>query len=921
MDEKLPYSELEQKIKVLEQSALEAIKLQEALHESEERYRLLFEEAIEGIFRTTLEGRFLMINAAAARMLGYDSPQEAIEKTINIGSQIYVDPEERKALIDRLLRKGKVEGSEVLFKRSDGSLLKVMLNFRLGQDRHSTASFIEGSCIDITDRWHAEEALRKSEELHTRLVDTIPDVIVRTDLEGKILFVNNQGLRISGYGWKEIQGHDLSSFADPKDRERLIQALSLMRDEKQEPQIYQLIMKNGQGIPFEMNGDVLRSADGTPFGFVHAFRDLSEHKRSQKILKEKEEQLRGIMTNIPGIVYQIYIKDTGESGLSYISERFKDFFELKNDMNNMFPEFLAHIYEDDRSRFLASVRNAVEGRAPWNFEGRYVKASGETIWFHGLSSPTRHEDRLVFDGILLDITERKRAEEKSLQSEENFRKVFVMAPDMVTITKLTDGLIVDVNLGFEDITGWKRNEVIGRTSYDLNFWVNQEDRECMVEELKAGRDVVHREISFRHKDGSLRTGIYSARSFHAAGEFSLIFVMQDITDRKRMEEDRQRLEQQLFLSQKMDAIGQLAGGVAHDFNNMLSVIIGNTEMALNGLDPADPLHKSLDNILNAGMRSADLTRQLLAFARKQTISPKVLDLNDTVAGMLKMLQRLIGENIHLVWMPGPNLWRIKMDPSQVDQLLANLTVNARDAMNKKGEIIIETSNAICDEAYGSGSPEYKPGEYVLLAVTDDGCGMDKEILSNIFEPFFTTKKDGHGTGLGLATVYGIVTQNGGFVHVYSEPGLGTTFKIYLPNCREENREAANGKGATNIPKGTETILIAEDEESVLRLSKDILETLGYKVLAAKGTDLAIRLAREYRGRIDLLLTDVVMPDMNGKELSERILTIRPGLKCLYMSGYTADVITRQEILEEGVQFIPKPFSIKDLAIKVRNILD
>ncbi|PKL74196.1 MAG: hypothetical protein CVV27_21740, partial [Candidatus Melainabacteria bacterium HGW-Melainabacteria-1] len=299
--------------------------------------------------------------------------------------------------------------------------------------------------------------------------------------------------------------------------------------------------------------------------------------------------------------------------------------------------------------------------------------------------------------------------------------------------------------------------------------------------------------------------------------------------------------------------------------------------------------------------------------------PEVLDLNDIVMGMIKMLQRLIGENINLIWMPGTKLWSVKVDPSQIDQLLVNLVVNARDAMDKRGKIIIETSNKRCDDAYYSSLPEWVPGEYVLLTVSDNGCGMGKEILPNIFEPFFTTKDVGQGTGLGLATVYGIVKQNNGFINVYSEPGQGTTFRIYLPRCHSEGLEAFPEE-EMETKGGTETILIVEDEESVLKLSKDMLEMLGYKVLAANKIEEALQLVREYDEPIDLLLTDVVMPDMNGKELSERVTALKPGLKSLYMSGYTADVITRQGILEEGVHFISKPFSLRALAAKIREAL-
>jgi len=529
----------------------------------------------------------------------------------------------------------------------------------------------------------------------------------------------------------------------------------------------------------------------------------------------------------------------------------------------------------------------------------------------------------IFLAFLKHRSDQRAAEEKSRQSEDKFMKIFMSAPYCIAITRMNDGLIIDANLGFEETLGWKRQEAIGIRATDprFNFWVEPRDRELMVEDLKAGREIMQREFQFRGADGVPRPGLYSARPIRIAGEECLIFILQDITNRKRLEEERQKLEHQLLQAQKMDAIGQLAGGIAHDFNNMLTVIVGNTEMALNKVSPSDRLHEALQDILNAGKRSADLTRQLLAFARKQPVSPRVLDLNDTVAGILKMLQRLIGENITLVWMPGHELWHVRIDPSQVDQVLANLTVNARDAMNRSGEIIIRTSNTICDEAQLSAYPESVPGEYIQLAVSDEGCGMESQTLANIFEPFFTTKKEGTGTGLGLATVYGIVKQNGGFISVDSQPGQGTTFRIYLPRYRTEVLEAEVHKEATKAHGGTETVLIVEDEESVLNLSKSMLEKLGYKVLAVKRSDDALRLAMQYTGDIDLLLTDVIMPGINGRELAEGISGVKPGLKCLYMSGYAADVIAHQGILEEGIQFISKPFSLDDLAVKIREALE
>lgn len=380
------------------------------------------------------------------------------------------------------------------------------------------------------------------------------------------------------------------------------------------------------------------------------------------------------------------------------------------------------------------------------------------------------------------------------------------------------------------------------------------------------------------------------------------------------------LEAQLHQAQKMQAVGRLAGGVAHDFNNMLAVIAGHAEMALEQTAPDSPLHADLLEIQKAAQRSADLTRQLLAFARRQTIVPQVLDLNDTIAGMLKMLGRLIGENIDLLWKPAGQMWSVNMDPAQIDQILANLVVNARDAISGVGKIVIETGQVTFDEAYCETHAGFIPGSYVLLAVNDNGCGMDRAVQEQIFDPFFTTKPQGKGTGLGLATVYGIVKQNHGFINVYSEPGNGTSFKIYLPRHASDHASIRLMPAPPAPPTGTETVLLVEDEAGLLELAARLLERLGYTVLAAENPIQAIELAETHVGAIHLLLTDVIMPEMSGRDLWQRLETIRPGLKCLFMSGYTANVIAHHGVLDPGVHFLQKPFSRQVLAMKLREVL-
>ena len=466
-----------------------------------------------------------------------------------------------------------------------------------------------------------------------------------------------------------------------------------------------------------------------------------------------------------------------------------------------------------------------------------------------------------------------------------------------------------------EFMGIAREELLGKSDYDF-FPKKEADVFWAVDErvFTTGRESINEE-KISDPQGQPHT-IITRKTLYTdeKGNQYIVGLIRDITDRVN-------LEAQLRQAMKMESVGRLAGGVAHDFNNMLGVILGYGELALDQTDPGQELHGALQEIINAAHRSADITRQLLAFARKQTISPKLLDINKTVAGMTRMLQRLIGEDIDLKWLPGDVAWPLMMDPGQFDQIMANLCINARDAIADVGKVIIETGVAEFDEIYCTRHLGYSPGEYVMLIVSDNGCGMDAETMDNIFDPFFTTKESGKGTGLGLATVYGIVKQNKGFISVYSEPGQGTTFKIYLPRYRTKADLLFEKEKAPPAERGHETILLVEDESSILKMTTRMLKKLGYTVLVARTPGEAMEHAREHEGEIHLLLTDVIMPEMNGRDLAKTILSIYPNLKRLFMSGYTANVIAHHGVLDEGVNFIQKPFSQIQLGTKVREVLD
>ncbi|MFH1242075.1 MAG: ATP-binding protein, partial [Pseudomonadota bacterium] len=391
-------------------------------------------------------------------------------------------------------------------------------------------------------------------------------------------------------------------------------------------------------------------------------------------------------------------------------------------------------------------------------------------------------------------------------------------------------------------------------------------------------------------------------------------ICKDITELKKA-------QAQFLQAQKMEVVGRLVGGVAHDFNNMLSVILGYTDIAMLKLDPADPVLGNLKEVKDAARRSADLVRQLLAFSRHQVISPKPMDLNEVMKNMERLLQRLLGEDIDLAFVLAPDLWAVLMDPAQVDQIVANLAVNSRDAMPDGGKLTVETGNVTFDEAYCEGRLGFVPGEYVMLAISDTGHGMDKETLEKVFEPFYTTKGEGMGTGLGLSTVYGIVKQNNGFINVYSEPGEGTTVRVYMPRCKGEDKAEGVAVPEGEVSGGRETILIVEDQEQVRQLARGMLQGLGYQILEAGDGGDALAICERHAGDIHLLLTDVVLPTMNGKELETRICAQRPGIKVLFMSGYTANAISHRGVLDEGVHFLQKPFTLETLARKVREALD
>ena len=520
--------------------------------------------------------------------------------------------------------------------------------------------------------------------------------------------------------------------------------------------------------------------------------------------------------------------------------------------------------------------------------------------------------------------DRQRIHAALRESEKKYQQIYDETP--VGYHELdTKGRFTRVNRTELQMLGYSAGEMLGKPVWDF---FEEEDTTRKVILAKLSGDVSFHdtfERTYRRKDGSTILVLVEDRVLRDKGNqiIGIRSMVEDITERRRAEEALRKSEEQLRQWQRVEAIGRLAGGVAHDFNNLLMTIKGCSELLLGAFDRRDPRREEVEEILKAADRATSLTRQLLAFGRRQVLQPQVLDLNAVVMNMDKMLRRVIGEDVQLIASLRRDLWSVKVDPGMIEQVIMNLAVNSRDAMPNGGKLTIETTNVTHDEEYASHHVSVKPGYYAMLAITDTGCGMDKETQSHLFEPFFTTKEKGKGSGLGLSTVYGIIKQSGGNIWTYSEPGLGTTFKIYLPRVEETSHayKPEISRKEIKAPGGTETVLLVEDEEAVRSMVSKVLQNKGYRVLEASHGNEALEVCDKFEGPIHLMVTDVIMPQMSGRELAERLALVRPEMGVLYMSGYPDNTIVQHGVLEPGTAFLQKPFTISALELKVREILD
>ena len=642
--------------------------------------------------------------------------------------------------------------------------------------------------------------------------------------------------------------------------------------------------------------------------------------RAEEALRESEERYRMLAENITDVLWVI----NPNSRFEYVSpsvERIHGFTveeALKLRLEDLVvPSSMEAAAYALGAQITADEAGGVDPIQPRSAELELFRKDGTTFWAELTLIFIRDEHGNVVKamGNTRDVTDRHKAEQALRESEARNRAFLSALPDMLFRNK-ADGTYLDAKAESPDELAAPPAQVIGKKIADI--LPPEQTAICMAgikQALATGRTQIL-EYPLEIEGNKLH---FEARIV-SCGEDEVLTIVRNITERKRSEEEKSRLEEQLRHSQKMEAIGRLAGGIAHDFNNLLTGIIGYSELLLNSLKPEDPVRSDILEIKRASDRAAVLIQQLLGFSRRQTICPRTVDLNDLLADSERMLSRIVGEDIHMSFISKPGIWNVRVDPHQMEQVLVNLVANARDAMPHGGGLTIETDNVTIEEGYCLRRPEALPGDHCMLAVSDTGDGMDIETQARIFEPFFTTKESGKGTGLGLSTVYGIVKQNHGWIDVYSEIGSGTIFKIYLPRAKEEAIPIARRPDSA-LPSGTETLLLVEDEEMVRRLARRILARLGYNVIEVKDCDEACSLCEEMEGKIDLLLTDVVMPDLSGNELYERLLAIDPKLKVLYMSGFSESMVTYKGVLPEGTHFIQKPFAVESLARKVREVID
>lgn len=741
-----------------------------------------------------------------------------------------------------------------------------------------------------------------------RLLDSISDAVLVTDEQFALTAWNKTAESIYGWTAGEVIGRNVNeiirSEVTGEQRDQILRILAETGRYRTDVMHHR---KDGEPVYLEATVVALRSADGHIYGYLSINRDINERRQAEEALKESEDRYRDLVEHsrdlicthdLDGLILsvnQVAVNAVGYDPEDFVNKRsIRDI--LAPEMRDQFDDYMIRIRRDGYATGLMVVQTRTGEKRVWEYHN--------TLRTEGVSKP-------VVRGMAHDVTESKRTEKALREREEWFKGIFEGSRDAIFLVDATSRF-VEVNQAACDLTGYSRQELLLMRIPDLHEEPDLKAFQEYFDSIMNGQALTSEAMILR-KDGGKVPTEFSNRMITFRGMTVMHTTARDVSDRKRLEERLQRLE-------RMEAIGRLAGGVAHDFNNLLTAILGYSELLLARLKPDDPSRRDIEEIEKAGRRAASLTSQLLAFSRKQVIQPRVFNLNTVVMDMRNMLQRLVGDSIELITDLDPVIGSVRADPGQIEQVLTNLAVNARDAMADGGVLIIETARVSPDSIAVEERRAMRKGSYVMLAVTDTGKGMDQETQSHIFEPFFTTKEMGKGTGLGLSTAYGIVQQSDGYIWVDSDIDRGTTFRIYLPQVGESAEEKIQPDSLAQSFAGSETILLVEDEEVVRKLALHILRLNGYTVLEAADAAEALSVEAEYKDAIHLLITDMVMPKMGGLELSQRLLALRPVMKVIYMSGYTDNAVIQNRTLEAGASFIQKPFSPTALLQTVRSML-
>jgi two-component system cell cycle sensor histidine kinase/response regulator CckA len=776
---------------------------------------------------------------------------------------------------------------------------------------------------DIIGRKRTEEALRKSEERYRALAELAQDFIFIVDRQGFVQYVNSSGAKEFGCRLDEMLGRNIKDLFPPEMYERQKNNIQKVIETGTSLNIEHFTKFPNRALWFNTDLIPLKDERGQVNSVLGISRDITERTQIEKALRESEEKYRTILENIEDGYYETdlpgnltFFNDSLCRMLGYSRD------EMMGMSNKQYTD------EENRKKLFQAFNEVYRTGEPTKaFDWGVFTKDGKKLFGEVSVSLIRDSkgQPTGFRGIARDITQRKQAEEALRSEKQRFQTLLENAPfGMIVVGQ--GGNFKYINSKFIELFGYELNEIPGGREWFRKAYPDPEYRHHVIEtwindsNISGPGEKIPRIFTATCKDGTKKIIRFITVQL-GTGEY--LMSCEDVTLVQRAEEEKAALAEQLRQSQKMEAIGRLAGGIAHDFNNLLTVIRGYSQLSLLELKAGDKLRENIEEVQRATQRASELTHHLLAFGRRQIMEMKILDLNTLLKDLDKMLHRVIGEDIKLTYLLSDEIGKIRVDPGQMEQVILNLAVNARDAMPSGGKLTIETSNAELDEAYAHTHIGSKPGRYAMLSVSDTGVGMTPEIRERAFDPFFTTKETGKGTGLGLSTCYGIVKQSGGNIWAYSEPGRGTTFKIYLPRVDESLKEETEAEDKTaEILKGDETILAVEDEIEVRKLVAQILTGQGYRVIEASDGEEALKVAQENSGRrIHLLLTDVVMPGMSGRELAEMLAFLNPGLKILYMSGYTDNAIVNHGVLEDGVNYIQKPFTLDALARKVREVLD